>query len=270
MVAYNLKGVRDAFADDKLASAFGRKFIEAYAATAFGSLPKTEIDLQVFSLLVDLKVIETNRAAYRMARALNITPTKAQTLLFQYQLRNISEDDTDHEIMLAITTAKYWKDGDKLSFGVTSPLVKAALTGKMEEKGVFADVSLSGNILRVDPGRFGAILNSLLSDSQAKRVIGLLKDKKLVDDKTLRAAIEKKGTDLAKKFVEKAAEKGAQEGFGGCCQSNGNSSPVGHGKPKPTQALAHDCTPLGQGGRASLPVLFSADEVTLQTEMIVN
>ena len=84
---------------------------------------------------------------------LNVTPTKARALLFQYQLRNISEDDTDHEIMLAITTARYWKDGDKLSFGVTSPLVKAAVSAKMEEKGVFADVSLSGNILRVDPGR---------------------------------------------------------------------------------------------------------------------
>ena len=214
MVAYNLKGVRDAFADEKLAAEFGRKFIEAYAATAFGSLPKTEIDLRVFSLLVDLKVIEINRAAYRMARALNITPTKAQSLLFQYQLRNISEDDTDHEIMLAITTAKYWKDGDKLSFGVTSPIVKAALTAKIEVKGVFADLSLSGNILRVDAGRFGAILASLLSNSQAKRVVELLKDKKLVDDKTLRAAIEKKGTDLAKKLVDKATDKAAEEGFG--------------------------------------------------------
>jgi len=214
MVAYNLEGVRNAFSDEKLAAEFGRKFIKAYAATAFGSLPKTEIDLQVFSILVDLEVIEINRAAYRMARALNITPSKAQALLFQYQLRNISEDDTDHEIMLAITTARFWKDGDKLSFGVTSPIVKAALTAKMEEKGVFADISLSGNILRVDPGRFGAVLASLLSDSQAKRVVELLKDKKLVDDKTLRAAIEQKGTDLAKKMVDKAADKAAEEGLG--------------------------------------------------------
>jgi hypothetical protein len=90
MVAYNLEGVRNAFSDKELAAEFGQKFIKAYAATPFGSLPKTEIDLQVFSILVDLKVIEINRAAYRMARALNITPTKAQALLFQYQLRNIS------------------------------------------------------------------------------------------------------------------------------------------------------------------------------------
>jgi len=213
MVAYNLKGVRDAVSEDALAAKFGRGFINVYAASAFGTLPKTEIDLQVFSLLVELGVIEINRSSYRIARALNITPAKARALLFQYQLRNVSEDETDREIMLAITTARYWKDGDKLSFGVSSPLVKAALAAKMEEKGVFADISLSGNILRVDPGRFGAVLASLMSDSQAKRVVQLLKDKKLVDDKTLRAALEKKGNDLASKFIEKAIEKGAEKGL---------------------------------------------------------
>ncbi len=213
MVAYNLKGVRDALSDDKLAAEFGRRFMSAYAATAFGAMPKTEIDLQIFSILVDLDVIEVNRASYRIARALNITPSKARSLLFQYELRNISEDETDHQIMLAITTARYWKDGDKLSFGVTSPLVKAAVSAKMEEKGVFADVSLSGNILRVDPGRFGAVLVSLISPTQADRVIALLKGRKLVDDKTLRAALEKRGSDLASKLFDKAAEKGAQTAF---------------------------------------------------------
>jgi hypothetical protein len=213
MVAYNIQGVRDALRDDKVAAAFGRRFMDAYAATAFGALPKSEIDLAVFSILVELDIVEVNRASYRIARALNITPTKARSLLFQYQLRNISEDDTDHQIMMAITTARYWKDGDKLSFGVTSPLVKAAVSAKMEERGVFADVSLSGNILRVDPGRFGAVLASLISASQADRVIGLLKDKRLVDDKTLRAALEKRGSDLASRLFDKASEKGAQKAF---------------------------------------------------------
>jgi hypothetical protein len=158
-------------------------------------------------------VIEVDRASYRIARALNITPAKARTLLFQYQLRNISEEDTDHQIMMAITTARYWKDGDKLSFGVTSPLVKAAVSAKMEEKGVFADVSLSGNILRVDPGRFGSVLATLISAAQAGRVIERLKDKRLVDDKALRAALEKRGSDLASKLFDKATEKGAQKAF---------------------------------------------------------
>ena len=213
MVAYNLKDVRAALADDKLAAKFGREFLEAYAATAFGALPKAEIDLLVFSLLVKSGVIEIDKADYRIARALNITPAKARALLFQYQLRNVTEEDTDHQIMIAITTARYWKDGDKLSFGVRSPLVKAAVSAKMEEKDVFADVSLSGNILRVDPGRFGAVLASLVSPKQAGKVIALLNSKKLLNDKDLRAALEKRGGELASRLFDKAAEKGAQKGF---------------------------------------------------------
>ena len=114
---------------------------------------------------------------------------------------------------MAITTARYWKDGDKLSFGVSSPLVKAAVSAKMEEKGVFADVSLSGNILRVDPGRFGEVLASLISKSQADRVVGLLKDKKLLDEKTLKTALGKKGGELATKFIEQVSDAAAKKGF---------------------------------------------------------
>ena len=213
MTAYTLKEVRDALEDDALAAKFGRRFLNAYAAIAFGTLPKTEIDLVVFSLLAELDVIDVDGASYRTARALNITPAKARNLLFQYQLRNISEEDTDHEIMMAITTARYWKDGDKLSFGVSSPLVKAAVSAKMEEKGVFADVSLSGNILRVDPGRFGEVLASLISKSQADRVVGLLKDRKLLDEKTLKTALGKKGGELATKFIEQVSDAAAKKGF---------------------------------------------------------
>src|SRR5471030_2767713 len=35
---------------------------------------------------------------------------------------------------------------------------------------------------------------------------------------------------------------------GGCCQSNGNSSPVRRNSPNPRLALAHDLPPLSQGG----------------------
>ena len=56
----------------------------------------------------------------------------------------------------------------------------------------------------------------------------------------------------------------------GCCQSNGNSSPLGRTKRKPELALSHDCAPPGQGGRASLLVELAADEVALLLKMVVN
>ncbi len=55
-----------------------------------------------------------------------------------------------------------------------------------------------------------------------------------------------------------------------CCQSNGNSSPLGRNGPKPKGGLSHDCAPLGQSGGASFFVKVSADEVTLLLKMIVD
>ena len=90
-----------------------QRFIEAYTATAFGVLPKTEIDLLVFWLLIEAGVIDPNGPIYRTARALNITPAKARGILFQYQLRHVPQDQTDHEVLIALTTAR--RAGRKLT-----------------------------------------------------------------------------------------------------------------------------------------------------------
>ena len=145
-----------------------------------------------------------------MARALNVTPAKARSLLFQYQLRNVSEAQTDHAVMIALTTSRYRKEGDNLAFGVASPLVKAAIMAKMQDGGVFADVSLTGDILKVDPGQFGAVISSLLSDDQAKRLVEHLKKKKVLDEGALRKAIKDTGTALAKKALETGEDAGME------------------------------------------------------------
>lgn len=214
MVASTIEAVRAAIAqDDKLAAAFGRKFIANYVTTAFGVLPKTEIDLLVFSLLIGAEIIDPNGSIYRIARALNITPTKARGLLFQHQLRTMSEEEADHAVMIALTTARYRKEGDNLAFGVHSPLIYAAIRAKMQDGGVFADVSLSGDILRVSPEQFGKAIASLLTPSQAKHLIERLRKKKDIDESKLRKALEKVGTEVATEALKKGGELAVHHSF---------------------------------------------------------
>lgn len=215
MVARSLADVRSAFDDEKLAAEFGRTFMQSYAAVAFGTLPKRELDLLVFAFLVRKGVVDTDRSMYRIARALNITPTKARGLLFEYQLRHVSESETDHAVMMAITTARYWKDGSNLSFGISSPLVKAAIAGRMQDDGVFADVSLSGDILRVNPEHFGRVISSLVSDAQAERVLARLKKAGLADASAVRKAIDALGRKSAQEMMDKGVSRGMDELFGG-------------------------------------------------------
>lgn len=205
MVAKSLDEVRAAFNDDKLAAAFGRQFMKAYASNAFGVLPKREIDLTIFSFLIQNDVVDADGSMYRLARALNLTPARARSLLFDHQLRNVSEADTDHAVMMALTTSKYWKDGSNVSFGITSPLVKAAITGKMQDRGVFADVSLSGDILKIDPGHFAEVLNSLLPASRAEQLAKHLKKKGVLSQGEVRAALSTVLTTGATELVSKGA-----------------------------------------------------------------
>ena len=214
MVATSIEAVKATLAqDDELAAAFGRKFIASYAATAFGVLPKTEIDLLVFSLLVEAGVIDPNGSIFRMARALNITPTKAKAMLFQHQLRTVSEEDADQAVMIALTTAKYRKEGDNLAFGVHSPLIYAAIRAKMQDGGVFADVSLSGDILKLSPDQFGKVIASLVTPKQAAQLIERLRKTKVVNETQLKAAIEKLGKEAAIEAMKESGKAAAKHGF---------------------------------------------------------
>lgn len=208
MIAKSLEEVRSAFEDEKLAAAFGKKFIDAYAATAFGVLPKREMDLQVFSFLVENGVVDADGSMYRLARALNLTPSRAKTLLFEHQLRNVTEQDTDHAVMIALTTAKYWKEGDTLAFGITSPLVKAAIAGKMQDRGVFAETSLTGDILYLNPEHFGEVVDDLISSAQAERLVELLKKKKVLSEGQVRAALKAVATAGAKEVGSNVSKFG--------------------------------------------------------------
>lgn len=227
MVAKSLNEVRAAFEDDKLAAAFGRHFMEAYASSAFGVLPKREIDLTIFSFLIQNDVVDADGSMYRLARALNLTPARARSLLFEHQLRNVSEADTDYAVMIALTTSKYWKDGSNVSFGITSPLVKAAITGKMQDRGVFADVSLSGDILKIDPGHFAEVLNSLLPASRAEQLATRLKKKGVLTQSELRTALSTVLTTGANELVSKGASAtfdGALKGIKALTTGEGDMS----------------------------------------------
>jgi len=60
----------------------------------------------VFGLLVEAKVIDPHGSIFRMARALNVTPTKAKGLLFQHQLRTMKKTKVVSESQLRVAIEK--------------------------------------------------------------------------------------------------------------------------------------------------------------------
>ena len=78
------------------AEKFTGAFITAYMSPAFGARSKTEIDLLVFSCLIEAGVINPEAPEYDIARALNITPARVRNLIFNWQLRSPPADLCAH------------------------------------------------------------------------------------------------------------------------------------------------------------------------------
>ena len=176
-------------------------------------MPKTEVDFLVFRLLIETGVLSRDAPIYELARNLNITPAKARNLLFQFQLRIMSEDDVNDSIIIAVTTAKFSVDGQRLSFGIESPLIRSAIDARSKTKGVFAEISLSGDILSVPVGQLGDFFEAFLSDSQARALIAQLRKAKVLDPTDLRKTLNAFGANAGKGAATAAGKKIAEDHF---------------------------------------------------------
>lgn len=198
MAAKTIAEVRNKLSDKDTGTAFSTKFAAVYFSQAFGSLPKSEVDLLIFTLLLDLNVITADGSIFAIAQALNITPTKARSLLFNYQLRNIDATNSDLMVATTLSKAHFTVDDKRLSFGIESPLIRAIIDNKLKERGIFADISLSGEILRVPLDLFPQFIELLLGEDRAKELEKELKEKGHLKDSPLNEAVKKLGEAAAK------------------------------------------------------------------------
>lgn len=193
--------------DDKKAAQFARRFLETYLAPAFGAISKSEVDNLVFGLLVEAGEIDASAQAYEIARALNVTPAKARNLLFQYQLRRAPDgNEIARQLSQAISNVRFAKDGDLLTFGIESPLLREELRSRFKKIGVFTDASFSAEIVRVPVAQFVEFMDSFFgAEHKAKLTAKLVKDRQ-IEDKSFKAVATKVIKGLAGKALGKAGD----------------------------------------------------------------
>jgi hypothetical protein len=74
--------------DEKLCRQFVHDLYDAIISPAFGSLPKSELELLLFKGLKDLKVIPHNPNPYDLSAALRVKRSKATNLIYDSDLRD--------------------------------------------------------------------------------------------------------------------------------------------------------------------------------------
>jgi hypothetical protein len=159
---------------------FSDRFVSGYTPPAFGARSKAEIDLLVFICLIEARAIDPEAPVYDIARALNITPTRVRSLIFNWQLRTTSkENDLRPDLVAALKKTRFSSDGTFLTFGVESPLLKEEIIARLKRKGVFSDASFAKEIVRLPVDAFVEFLEkssmrssvTLLARNYAARVL---------------------------------------------------------------------------------------------------
>ncbi|MFN9833756.1 MAG: hypothetical protein ACK534_10730 [Phenylobacterium sp.] len=213
MTPVTLKQLREELENQAKGAAFAKAFAEGYFAVAFGTTPKSEIDQLVFDSLVKVGLINPDGAIYDIARMLKVTPAKARSILFQYQLRHDDAADLDQRVLKTLSQAKFSLDDKRLNFGIESPLIRSVIEARLKAAGVFSDISMSGEILKVPVNQLGVFIKAFVSDERAEKLRNRLDGVK--DDKGLIAALNTFGEGVAADLAKDAAKDGAKAGLSG-------------------------------------------------------
>jgi hypothetical protein len=190
------------------AAKFSTLFIEGYMSPAFGARLKAEIDLLVFTCLIEAKAVDPDAPIYDIARALNIPPARVRNLILNWQLRSTPPTgDLRDRIVAALKKTRFSGDGKSLAFGVESPLLKEDITARLKRKGVFPDASFSKELVKLPVEAFVEFLDDLVDADTKKEVKKTLVKDKQLPDKSFKAL----ATGVLGKLCEKVAGEAGKE-----------------------------------------------------------
>lgn len=139
---------------------FGEAVHDQIMEAPFGSLPKSELELVLFSELIQSKIIDLDTSNnFDLARRLRCSPSKASNLVFNYRLRTISaetEEDVKQKLARVTKVAvdlKNTRDG-AVTLNVEDRFWRNELLNRLKKEEVFTDSTLNRERIVLDESKF--------------------------------------------------------------------------------------------------------------------
>lgn len=164
---------RKAESFDKIAAMFYEK--------NFGSATKSEIELQMFSILVDVMIdnnIDRNDVLnydkcsdYEIGKMLGIPQEKVRTLKIKKQARYPREFDWKESLQSIKESIVYDASKEKIIIPMRDPNLYNEIRNFIEEKGGYIEIQRGNNYLQMRPEYFFILLYKASDDEEDKRII---------------------------------------------------------------------------------------------------
>src|SRR5690625_952157 len=183
--------------------------LERYLTPAFGALPKLEVELIVLEAFVQLDAISTDPQSYELVSKLKVTRAKARKLIYERELRRLSQEDLDARVKELLTEPLVDRRGDQFILEVDNPLLSDHLRDTIQKLGYITDGSFSPSLVKLSIDAFAALIEINLNGDH-KQVRQLLVNAGAPDTSLKRirvAACGKAGNRLASEAGEAAVEQ---------------------------------------------------------------
>ena len=162
--------------------------LEAACNPAFGALPKREMDLRLFTTMSDIGVVAPDASPYQLMTTLRISRAKAQSLVFERELRRRSAADLDALAVAVISAARFVSNGGLFAIEIEDRLTREHVADRLRHLGHQSDGSFNGAIIRVSLDAARDLVTDLMPEDRRRAVLKALRDAGAPDD-TIKGAV---------------------------------------------------------------------------------
>ena len=143
------------------------ELLSAYMTPAFGVLPKHEIDMIMYEVLQKVGYLDKTVTPYDLIRKLRVTRTKAQSLIYESNLRqsNDADDDLKDQLRRLLTEDSILIYNDKVAIEVENPLMRDYIRQCLKEVGCITDASYSQDLIRMSPKAYQSLCQKFANDT---------------------------------------------------------------------------------------------------------
>ncbi|WP_084073787.1 hypothetical protein [Demequina sp. NBRC 110052] len=120
----------------------------------FGTVPKRELDVAVFTGLMDASYVNDTDPVFVTAQRLGVTPGRVKSLLYSYRMSREGEPGFER-LLAAVRLVSIERGGDAV-FNVEDAYWRDAFVARLKEVGVFTDRAMNSERVVVDADQFMA------------------------------------------------------------------------------------------------------------------
>ena len=132
--------------------------VDRYCVPSFGSMSKHDIDLLMFDSMVKMGVISDNPTIYDVMKDLKVTRSKARTLIYEFQLRKIEDDDQLRSQLRKLMKTPLMSTMSKnVCLEVDNPYLVDFIRNELKRLGYITDGSFHTELVKMSTEAFASL-----------------------------------------------------------------------------------------------------------------